>query len=167
MRKIFCLVTTFIMTSSIVFSGTLIGKVNYEGKAPKARPLKMDADPACGKSHDGKVYSQSFILDENKNLKNVMVWLKDVKYAGGIPKEPAIIDQKGCIYYPHVQGIMKDQPVIIKNSDGTLHNIHSMANNNPQFNFAMPQVVKEKETKFTKTEDPFYIKCDGKKIYFN
>ena len=55
---------------------------------------------------------------------------------------------------------MKDQPVIIKNSDGTLQNIHSMANNNPQFNFAMPQVVKEKETKFTKTEDPFYIKCD-------
>ena len=160
MKKIFYLFITIIISNSVIFCGTLVGKVNYEGKAPKAKPLKMDADPACGKAHDGKVYSQSFILDENKNLKNVMVWLKNVKYTGDTPKEPVIIDQKGCIYYPHVQGVMKNQPVVIKNSDATLHNIHSMANNNEQFNFAMPQVVKEKETKFTKTEDPFYIKCD-------
>ena len=55
---------------------------------------------------------------------------------------------------------MKNQKVIIKNSDATLHNIHSMAKNNDQFNFAMPQVVKKKETVFNKVEDPFYIKCD-------
>ena len=55
---------------------------------------------------------------------------------------------------------MKNQKVIIKNSDATLHNIHSMANINDQFNFAMPKVVKEKETKFTEVEEPFYIKCD-------
>ena len=55
---------------------------------------------------------------------------------------------------------MKDQKVIIKNSDATLHNIHSMAEINDQFNFAMPKVVKEKETSFSSVEDPFYIKCD-------
>ena len=75
-------------------------------------------------------------------------------------KTPAIIDQKGCIYNPHVIGVMKDQKVIIKNSDATLHNIHSMPEKNKQFNFAMPKVVKEKETSFTTVEDPFYIKCD-------
>ncbi len=73
---------------------------------------------------------------------------------------PAVIDQKGCIYDPHVLGVMKDQKVIIKNSDATLHNIHSMAKENDQFNFAMPKVVKEKETSFSKVEEPFYIKCD-------
>ena len=160
MQKVYSITLIALISISFLFSGTLVGKVNYEGKAPKAKPLKMDADPVCSKSHDGKVYNESFILDENKNLKNVMVWLKDVKYKGDIPKEPAIIDQKGCVYIPHVLGVMKNQKVIIKNSDATLHNIHSMAKNNDQFNFAMPQVVKKKETVFNKVEDPFYIKCD-------
>ena len=35
-----------------------------------------------------------------------------------------------------------------------------MAKINNQFNFAMPKVVKEKETVFTRVERPFYIKCD-------
>ena len=140
--------------------GTLIGNVKYDGPVPKARPLKMDADPVCGASHTEKMLSESFIVDDNKNLKNVLVWLKNASYDGPILNEPAILDQKGCIYTPHVLGIMKDQKVIIKNSDATLHNIHSMAEKNEQFNFAMPKVVKEKETSFTKVEDPFYIKCD-------
>ena len=94
------------------------------------------------------------------NLKNVLVWLKNVSYTGPTTSEAAILDQKGCVYSPHVLGVMKDQTVIIKNSDATLHNIHSMAEINDQFNFAMPKVVKEKETSFSKVEEPFYIKCD-------
>ena len=140
--------------------GMLKGNVKYEGKVPKAKPLKMDADPICGSSHEDKVLSESFIVDEDMNLKNVLVWLKNVSYTGPTTSEAAILDQKGCVYSPHVLGVMKDQTVIIKNSDATLHNIHSMAEINDQFNFAMPKVVKEKETSFSKVEEPFYIKCD-------
>ena len=141
-------------------NGSLSGNVKYQGKVPKARPLKMDADPVCGAAHTDKVLSESFIVDDDMNLKNVLVWLKDVKYDGEVTKEVAVIDQKGCIYTPHVLGVMKDQKVLIKNSDATLHNIHSMAKVNDQFNFAMPKVVKEKETSFGSVEEPFYIKCD-------
>ena len=141
-------------------NGALIGNVKYQGKVPKARPLKMDADPVCGASHTDKVLSESFIVDADLNLKNVLVWLKNVKYEGDVTKDVAVIDQNGCVYSPHVLGIMKDQKVLIKNSDATLHNIHSMAKVNDQFNYAMPKVVKEKETTFNKVEEPFYIKCD-------
>ena len=130
-------------------TGSLSGNVKYDGKVPKARPLKMDADPICGSSHEGKVYSESFIVEEDLNLKNVLVWLKDVDYKGEVSNDTVVIDQKGCIYSPHVLGVMKDQKVLIKNSDATLHNIHSMAKVNDQFNFAMPKVVKEKETSFS------------------
>ena len=140
--------------------GTLKGNVKYQGKVPKAKPLKMDADPICGSSHEGRVLSESFIVDENMNLKNVLVWLKNVNYSGPTTPEAAILDQQGCVYNPHVLGVMKNQTVLIKNSDATLHNIHSMAAVNDQFNFAMPKVVKEKETSFSKVEEPFYIKCD-------
>ena len=140
--------------------GTLKGNVKYQGKVPKAKPLKMDADPVCGASHENKVLSESFIVDDELNFKNVLVWLKDVKYDGKTSDEVAILDQKGCVYTPHVMAVMKDQKVLIKNSDATLHNIHSMADKNEQFNFAMPKVVKEKQTSFGVVEEPFYIKCD-------
>tara|TARA_B100000674_G_C37367314_1_gene701414 strand:- start:179 stop:592 length:414 start_codon:yes stop_codon:yes gene_type:complete len=62
---------------------------------------------------------------------------------------------------PHVFGMMAGQELLIKNSDATLHNIHSMPNVNKEFNFAMPKVVKEKKSTFAKSEpEPFYIKCD-------
>ena len=149
-----------VVTSSTIYAGTLKGNVNYKGKIPKKKTLKMDADPICGSSHQDKVYNESFIVDDNNNLANVMVWLKDVKYKGELPKTNAVLDQVGCLYTPHVQGIMKGQELLIKNSDATLHNIHSMAKTNTQFNFAMPKVVKEKTVSFDKVEDPFYIKCD-------
>ena len=31
----------------------------------------MDADPVCGASHDGKVASEKFIVDENFNIKKI------------------------------------------------------------------------------------------------
>lgn len=146
---------------SIVFSGTLTGNVSFEGKTKKRKPIPMDSDPICSSAHkDEKVLSESFIVDKDKNLKNVLVWLHGVDYKGEVLKEPAIIDQAGCVYKPHVQGIMKGQELMIKNSDETLHNIHSMAKINSQFNFAMPKVVKSKNTSFDKVEEPFYIKCD-------
>ena len=143
-----------------VIGGTLTGKVNFQGKSPKKKTLKMDADPVCGSSHKTPPYRESFIINEDGYLKNVIVYLKDIKYDGEIPKKQAILDQKGCMYAPHVQGMMVGQELLIKNSDATLHNIHGMPTINSEFNFAMPKVVKEKETSFSSVEDPFYIKCD-------
>ena len=147
---------------SIGFSATLSGTVNYGGKNKKAKILtSIDSDPICAAEHkDVPPISESLIMDEKNNLKNVLVWLEGVKYDGETPKEPAVIDQIGCVYIPHVQGIMKNQEVIIKNSDKTMHNVNAQAKENMAFNFAMPVVVKEKKVVFDKVEDPFYIKCD-------
>lgn len=152
------MLTTFMF--SMLPAGNLSGTVTYSGKPPKKKSLKMDADPICSSAHREKVYAESFILNDENQLANVLVSLKNVPYDGGTPKESVVLDQKGCIYSPHVFGILKDQELLIKNSDPTMHNIHSMAKVNDQFNFAMPKVVKKKKVTFQKTEDPFYIKCD-------
>jgi hypothetical protein len=89
-----------------------------------------------------------------------MIYLKDVKYDGKAPETPAVLDQVGCMYSPHVQGMMLGQDLLIKNSDATLHNIHGLPKVNPEFNFAMPKVVKEKAISINKPEHPIYIKCD-------
>ena len=149
------LLSSFLMIVVFAEAGTLKGHVKYDGKAPKKKRLRMDADPVCGSSHSGAVYSENFKMAE------ALVYLRDVSYSGGVPSEPAVLDQKGCIYTPHVFGMVAGQDLLIKNSDATLHNIHSMPKVNKEFNFAMPKVVKEKKSTFSQSEpDPFYIKCD-------
>ena len=143
-----------------IFGGSLSGKVNFKGNSPKKKTLKMDADPVCGASHKAPPFRQSFIINEEGYLKNVMIYLKNVKYNGDIPSTQAILDQKGCVYSPHVQGIRVGQELLIKNSDATLHNIHGIPKINSEFNFAMPKVVKEKVIKMDQAEHAIYIKCD-------
>lgn len=151
----------FTVSVAIVEAGTLTGSVKYDGKAPRAKRLKMDADPVCGSSHSGPVYSESFKMADDGSMAEAIVYLRDVSYSGGAPAEPVVLDQKGCIYKPHVLGMVAGQDLLIKNSDATLHNIHSMPKVNKEFNFAMPKVVKEKKSTFAKSEpSPFYIKCD-------
>jgi len=140
--------------------GTLKGKVNFDGKPPKNKTLKMNADPVCGSSHKEPVYRESFIMNQDGYLKNVMVYLNNINYDGKIPESSAVLDQNGCMYSPHVQGIIRGQELIIKNSDATLHNIHGLPKVNAEFNFAMPKVVKEKPIKFNKSEHAMFIKCD-------
>ena len=148
-------------TFTALDAGTLKGHVKYDGKAPKPKRLRMDADPVCGSSHSGPVKSENFKMAKDGSMEDALVYLKNVKYSGGIPSEPAVLDQKGCIYVPHVFGMMAGQELLIKNSDATLHNIHSMPKVNKEFNFAMPRVVKKKKATFKKSEpEPFYIKCD-------
>jgi len=154
---IFALCSLFINST---FGGTLSGRVNFDGKSPKKRSLKMDADPVCGSSHKEPVYKQDFIINEAGYLKNVMVYLKDVKYEGKTPETKAVLDQNGCMYSPHILGMFKGQELLIKNSDATLHNIHGLPTINSGFNFAMPKVVKEKAIKIVKPEHAIKIKCD-------
>ena len=159
--KTILLLITFTMMSVSIDAGTLKGHVKYDGKPPKKKRLRMDADPVCGSSHSGPVYSENFKMAKDGSMAEALVYLKDVSYDGGVPSEPAVLDQKGCIYMPHVFGMGAGQELLIKNSDATLHNIHSMPKVNKEFNFAMPKVVKEKKSTFSLSEpDPFYIKCD-------
>ena len=144
LKEIIAIIIMVGIFSNSIFAGSLSGRVNFQGKAPKKKIVKMDADPVCGASHKTPPYRQSFVMNEDGYLKNVMVYLNNIKYVGEIPETQAVLDQNGCTYSPHVQGMIAGQELLIKNSDATLHNIHSMAKINDQFNFAMPKVVKEK-----------------------
>ena len=145
---------------SAIFAGDVTGRVKYVGKAPKMKRLRMDADPVCAASHQEAAKAESFIVDADGNLANVIVYLKGVSFNGKATPTAATIDQKGCIYSPHVMGIMAGQPVKILNNDATMHNIHALPKVNREFNKGMPKSLKEISTVFDKAEDVFVIKCD-------
>jgi len=152
------LITVF--SIGAITAGEIKGRVKFIGKGPKAKRIRMDADPVCAASHKEAARAESFIVDANGNLANVIVYLKGVKYDGKAPSNEVIIDQKGCVYSPHVLGVQAGQPVKILNSDATMHNIHGLPKVNKEFNFGMPKSLKEKSIVFDKSEDVFVIKCD-------
>ena len=156
-------IASLILLMSLSFCGTITGTVGFEGKVPGKKRLKMDADPVCGSAHSGPVYNQSFMVNDDMKLQNVMVWLKGKGLKGKSP-DAAVLDQKGCVYEPHVLGLMTGQKLTIKTSDHTLHNIHSRSKVNSSFNFAMPEQMAKagltKDVSFDKVEEPFIIKCD-------
>ena len=150
----------FILLGGSLIAGEVKGNVKYVGKAPKAKRLRMDADPVCASSHQEAAKAESFVVDAKGNLANVLVYLKNVDYNGSTPTEAKTLDQAGCVYTPHVMGVQAGQPVKILNSDATMHNIHGLPKVNREFNFGMPKTLKEKSTVFGKAEDVFVIKCD-------
>jgi plastocyanin len=160
-----CLVATIaaaIAFSAPALAGSITGTIQFEGKAPNLRPLKMDADPGCAKKHTDPVQNEMLVLGEGNTIANIFVRISEgvpsKDYAA--PSTAAVLNQEGCRYVPHVSGIMVGQDLKILNSDGLLHNIHALPKVNQEFNQAMPGSVTETVKKFSKPETAFKIKCD-------
>ena len=144
-------------------ASTITGTITYDGKVPALKPLAMDADPACAKMHSKPAPNEMLVLGNGSTMGNILVWVSKGLPSGKTwpaPKNPATLDQKGCQYIPHVQGIMVGQPYKILNSDGILHNVHALPKINKGFNQPMPGNMKETTKTFAKPEDVFQIKCD-------
>jgi plastocyanin len=122
----------------------------------------MAADPVCAGKHDSPVMPQVLVLGEG----NTMGWVF-VKVSAGVPEgsypppsEPAVIDQNGCVYHPHVLGMMAGQELKFLNSDGILHNVHGLPKENREFNLGMPATVTEQSVTLNRPEPLFTVKCD-------
>lgn len=151
----------FILPSK-AFAGEISGTVTFDGEIPKMKELQMDADPECAKKHPAPPVSDALVLGDNRTMANVFVRVKsgasEKQYP--TPTEPVVIKQQGCIYNPHVVGVMVGQPVKFMNNDGVLHNVHALPEKNKPFNLGMPATMTEAQKEFTKEEWMFPIKCD-------
>src|SRR5438552_13303482 len=90
--------------SNTTGKATVRGKVKFEGRAPKAAPINMAADPICAKQHPTPVLTQDVVADAKGGLQNVVVFIADGlgDRTFDAPSQPAVILQKGCMYQPHV-----------------------------------------------------------------
>jgi len=144
-------------------ASTITGTVTFDGKAPALRPIAMDAEPVCAKKHSGPAPNEALVLGSGNTMANIMVYVSKGLPAGKTfpaPQTPVTLNQDGCVYKPHVMGIVAGQQYKIVNSDGILHNIHTLPKVNTAFNRGQPATVKEMTTNFPKAEDVFQVKCD-------
>ncbi len=113
--------------------GTLKGHVLFAGDPPARKTLvekgKAEKNPeVCAK--DGPIESECLVVDPAcKGVKFVLVYLpkptavnEDAKKAAAAAK--IAFDQKGCVFAPHVLGLMAGVPVTLKSSDPANHNIN-------------------------------------------
>lgn len=140
---------------------TVRGIVHFDGKAPVAKPISMAADPVCAKQHPTPVMVQDIMADNKGDLQNVVVFVSE-----GLgdrtfdpPTQPAVVEQKGCMYQPHVMAVRTNQTLQVVNDDATSHNIHPSPTNNREWNKAEPPNSKMEEA-FAREEIAIPVKCN-------
>jgi plastocyanin len=141
---------------------TLTGKVAFSGEAPVMAELDMSANPTCARMHPKAARSEEVAVNANGTLRNVFVRIKS-GLAGrnwAVPSTPVVLDQVGCVYVPHVIGVMTRQNVEFRNSDNTNHNLHPITRINPEWNESQPPKGDPKLKSFAREEVMVRIKCN-------
>ena len=141
---------------------TISGTVTFDGPVPPAKLNKpLAGDPACCALHPVLPTLDNLVVDKDGGVRWAFVYVKaglPVKEHAP-PKEVVQIDQKGCIYAPHVVGALVGQGVNFRNTDPMLHNVHGLPFANKEFNFGQSE-GSNTLVKFTVPEMPVKVKCD-------
>lgn len=176
MLRVVCVVTGLVLLGSDASAaeptskadgGTVVGKIVLDGDAPTLAPLiksgvgDIKDKEVCGAAD---VPDESLVVGESKGIANVFVYLRRAPkgFKAAVPKDPVVLDQKACVFLPHVALIQVGQTVLVKSSDAVQHNIHSFpTRNSPVNTLIKPNEDKGVEMKYAKAEsDPLEVKCD-------
>ena len=140
-------------------AGSVSGRVLFHGAPPKRARIRM-SDAHCASSED--CLDESIIVGPNGGLGNVALVIDQglESYVFPYEKTAVEVDQRGCVYRPHVILLRCFQPVVFHSSDITRHNVKtSHIKRNSPFNFSMSQgetVVRQ----FRKPELGIRLMCD-------
>ncbi len=143
--------------------GSVTGTVKLDGPAPKPKKINMAAEPACAAEHAASpAVDQEVVAGEGGALANVIVYVKEGlgNRTFDAPKSPVAVDQKGCMYTPHVIALMAGQTLSVTNSDKTTHNIHPVPKNNREWNKSQPPGAAAIEETFAREEVSIPVKCN-------
>jgi hypothetical protein len=138
--------------------GSISGKALFAGANPPkdgTKPLTSEKE-LCGES----VAAEEYIINGNKEIKNVVVYLAKIKAGKAIPKDKALIDNVLCYFVPHVSVGFQGNEVDIRNSDPVFHNVHSYIKGKTTYNLGLPDkgsMVTKKMTRAGIME----VKCDS------
>jgi len=142
-------------------SGSISGKVTFTGTAPAAEKIKTSADPKCAEMHKDGLVRESVEVHDG-GLANTLVYVKNPPASAGnnAHMEEVVLDQQGCMYHPSMLAVRVGEPIKIRNSDDTLHNIHPRPTINSEFNVGQPRKGMETTKTFDKEEILIPVGCD-------
>ena len=154
-------VAVLLATPQSPATGTVKGRARLSGAPPGNPIIRMGVDPRCAVINRGKrVVQETVITTLDGGLANAFVHLN-----GSFPQSPPAsgvvsIDQRSCIFFPRVVGARVGQTIEFRNSDDTLHDVHSLSTKGSVFNVGQPIAGMVYRIQFTTPEVMVHIKCD-------
>ncbi len=140
--------------------GSISGKISFKGTLPSVPDLKPSSDQdLCGNS----IPADYYIVDASGGLKNAVVAIEKIDQGKAYEKKGIVaLDNKKCMFVPHVATAVKGQKLGINNSDPVLHNTHLYHGKKlkTMYNIALPlqnRVIKKPLRK----DGVVTIKCDA------
>lgn len=143
-------------------AASITGTVTFAGTPPELRPIDMSASPACVKANPSPITPPDVVTGANGALANVVVYVKSGlgQYRYPAPQAPVLLDQKNCMYAPHVLALMVGQPFEVANSDPTMHNVHVMTRHNRQWSSSQPVGSAPLKSTFLRPEFAIPVLCN-------
>lgn len=106
--------------------GNIEGVVTFTGATlPKDETLNLSSDTEyCGKT----LPAERYLISAERRIKNVVVFLKEIKAGKAVPKETVTVTNLKCSFVPHVSVGFKGNKFISKNDDPLLHtfDVHAL-----------------------------------------
>jgi plastocyanin len=144
-------------------AGSIRGTVNFSGKAPERLKIDMSQDPVCSIT-GGENLAEQYVVHGGK-LANVYLYIKEgpetAMNAAPQSTTPVVLDQVGCKYTPHVIAVMRGGTVEFRNSDGTMHNIHTIPAGNRPVDVSQGAKGAPETRQFDKPEIMMPVRCNN------
>lgn len=142
-------------------AGVISGRILFQGAPPPMQAIDMSSNPSCEREHKSPAKAQTVVVNPNGTLRYAFVWIKDglAPARWTPPAETVKLTQSGCIYEPHVIGIMTGQSLEILNDDPVNHNVHAESEVNQAWNISEAPQDEHKFRKFVKQEVLFPMTC--------
>ena len=143
-------------------TGSLTGTVTLDGPPPTYKPIDMSASPACVQANPRPVVPAVVVTGDQGGLANVVVYVKQGlrNYRYDTPAQTAVLEQKNCMYVPHVVALMTGQPFEVQNNDPTMHNVHPMPRQNRQWSRSQPVGSAALKETFARPEFAMSVLCN-------
>ncbi len=130
---------------AVANGGAVTGLVKFSGAAPARTKLAVDKDlSVCGQG--GEKLSEVLVVSASKGIKNVVVTLEGIAEGKKFAGKTATLDQRNCVYSPHVLVVPVGGQLNLLNGDGVMHNVHAYSLKNTPFNESIPATKKSVKT---------------------
>lgn len=146
-----------VVSAAAAEAGAVAGTVRLAEKAPPAKLLQPRGDHAvCGAEPRP---SEALVVSASGGVRNAVVFVGHERIPGWRSPATFQIDQRRCAFVPHVSIVPRGSTVEILNSDGILHNFHTVSRLNPPMNLGQPGKAKPLRVTFEHPE-VVQVKCD-------
>ncbi len=153
------LLSTLLETAGVMATqaGDVVGSVKIVGEAPAADMRHASVDQAvCGAEPRP---SEALAVSPAGGVRNAVVFVAHERLEGWRSPTTFQMDQRRCTFVPHVLIIPPGATVEVLNSDGILHNFHTLGRLNPSLNLAQWAKAKPLRVTFEHPEI-VQVKCD-------